>query len=116
MIEIRRPIARLFDGLTDRLVNRMENRAVGSHNRTIVCDFEESDGIGWIAYDYRFLSLRKMHYGMNITKIVYGRSGSGNEKSDGIRANMNRIRLRPSTPMPSNSSKSGNGTLAELLT
>ena len=34
------------------------------------------------------------------------------EKSDGIRANMNRIRLRPSTPMPSNSLKSGNGTSA----
>ena len=37
-----RPIAQLFDGLTDRL----ENWAAGVHNRTIVCDFEESDGIG----------------------------------------------------------------------
>ena len=36
-----------FDGLKDRLENRMENRAMGAHNRTIVCDFEESDGIGW---------------------------------------------------------------------
>ena len=43
----RRLIARLFDGLTDRLEIRMENRAVGVHNQTNVCDFEESDGIGW---------------------------------------------------------------------
>ena len=32
------------------------------------------------------------------TKIVCNRSGSGNEKSDGIWANMNCIRLRLSTP------------------
>ena len=57
-----------------------------------------SDSIGWIAYNYLFLSLREMHYGINITKIVCDRSGSGNEKLDGIWANMNRIRLRPSTP------------------
>ena len=43
-----------------------------------------SDSIGWIASDYSFLSLREMHYGINITKIVSDRSGSGNEKSDGI--------------------------------
>ena len=43
----RRPIARLFDGLTDRIekIGR-ENRAVGAHNRTIGCDFKESDGVG----------------------------------------------------------------------
>ena len=39
-------IARLFDGLADRMENRRENRAVGAHNRTIGCDFKESDGIG----------------------------------------------------------------------
>ena len=48
-------------------------------------------------------------------KIVCNQSGSGNGKSDGIRANMNRIRLRPSTQMPSNSLKSGNGTPAFQL-
>ena len=53
-----------------------------------------------------------MHYGMNMTKIVCNWSGSGNEKLDGIGANMNRIRLRSSTPMPSNSFKLGNGTPA----
>ena len=53
------PIARLFDGLTDRLENLMENRAVGPHNQTIVFNFEESDSIKWIAYDYLFLSLRE---------------------------------------------------------
>ena len=41
----RRPIARLFDILMDRFENQMENRAIGAHNRTIVCDFEESDRI-----------------------------------------------------------------------
>ena len=40
------PIVRLFDGLTDRIENRWENRAVGAHNPTIRCDFEESVGIG----------------------------------------------------------------------
>ena len=75
-------------------------------------DFDISDSIEWIASDYLFLSLRKVHYEINITKIVSDRSGSGNEKSEGIWANMNRIRLCPSTPMPSNSLKSGNGTPA----
>ena len=42
------------------------------------------DSIGWIAYDDVFLSLREMHYGRNIAKIVCARSGSGNEKWDGI--------------------------------
>ena len=64
----------------------MEIRAVGAHNRTTVCNFEESDGIGrsltymmsdsigWIAYAYLFLSLHEMHYGINITKsYVIGR-------------------------------------------
>ena len=41
-----------------------ENRAVGAHNR--------------IAYDYLFIALCEMHYGINITKIVRDRSGSGN--------------------------------------
>ena len=50
-------------------------------NRT---DFDMSDSIGWIASDYSFLSLREMHYGTNITKIVSDRSGNENEKSDGI--------------------------------
>ena len=84
----RRPIARLFDGLTDRMENRRENRAMGAHNRTIGCDFKESDdmsaSIGWITSDYSFLSLCEMHYGINTTKIVSDRLGSGNEKSDGI--------------------------------
>ena len=31
--------------MTDWLENRMENRAVGAHNKTIVCNFEESDGL-----------------------------------------------------------------------
>ena len=42
----RPPIARLFDGLTDRRENRRENWAVGAHNPTIGCDFKESDGVG----------------------------------------------------------------------
>ena len=42
----RRPIARFFDGLTDRRENRRENRAVGAYNRTIGCDFKETDVIG----------------------------------------------------------------------
>ena len=41
------PIARLFDGLMDRLENGMENWSVDVHNRTIVCNFEESGGIWW---------------------------------------------------------------------
>ena len=41
----RRPIAPLFNSLTDRLENRMENWAKGAYNWTIVCDFEESDGV-----------------------------------------------------------------------
>ena len=32
------------------------------------------------------------------------------KKSDGIRANMSRVRIRKSNTMPSNSLKSGNGT------
>ena len=40
-----RPIARLFDGLTDWLENQTENQAVGAHNRTKVCDFEKSGGL-----------------------------------------------------------------------
>ena len=75
-------------------------------------DFDMSDSIGWIASDYSFLSLCEMHYGIDITKIVSDRSGSGNEKSDGIWANINLIRLRSSTPMSSNSLKSGNETPA----
>ena len=43
-----------------------------------------SDAIGWIASDYSFLSLCKMHYGINTTKVVSDRSGSENEKSAGI--------------------------------
>ena len=65
------------------------------------------DSIGWIAYNYLFLSLREMHYGINKTKRVCNLSGSGNEKSDGIWANMNCIRLSSSTRMSSNSLKSG---------
>ena len=57
-----------------------------------------------IEYDYLFLSLREMHYGINIAKIACDRSGSGNEKLDA----MNRIRLRSPTPMTSHSLKSGN--------
>ena len=82
-----RPIVRLFDGLTDRMENRRENQAVGAHSQTIGCDFEESDGIGrtltcQTRSDYSFLSLHKIHYGINITKIVSDRLGSGNEKFD----------------------------------
>ena len=33
------PFVRLFNGLTDRMENRRENRAVGAHNRTSGCDF-----------------------------------------------------------------------------
>ena len=47
-------------------------------------DFDMSDSIGWIAYNSLFLSLGKMHYGIDITKIVCDRSASGNENSDGI--------------------------------
>ena len=57
-----------------------------------------------------------MHYGIDIIKIECDRSGSGNEKLDGIGANMNRIRLSLSAPMPSNSLKSGKGTLALIST
>ena len=45
------PIAWLFDGLTDRLENRIENRAVGAHNWTIVCDFEQPDGVWHVRVD-----------------------------------------------------------------
>ena len=44
-----------------------------------------------------------MHYGINIQKIVCDRSGNGNEKLDGIGANLNRVRLRPSNPITSHS-------------
>ena len=43
-------------------------------------EFDMSHSIDWIAYNYLFLSLREMHYGKNITKMVYDWSGSGNEK------------------------------------
>ena len=88
-----RPIARLFDGLTDRLENRRENRAVGAHNWTIGCDFKESDGVGRTltcqtrsdgSHPIIHFYLCEMHYGINTAKIVSDRSGSGNEKSDGI--------------------------------
>ena len=39
----RRPTARSFDGLTDRMENWRENRAVGAHNRKMGCDFKEWD-------------------------------------------------------------------------
>ena len=39
---------------------------------------------GWIAYDSLFLSLREMHYWINITKFLCDLSGSGNAKSDWI--------------------------------
>ena len=68
-----------------------------------------SDLISWITPDYLFLLLREKDFGLNITNIVCDQSGSGNEKSDEIRANMNRIRLRPSIPMSSNSLESENG-------
>ena len=93
-----RPIVRLFDGLTDRMENRRENRAMGAPNRIIGCDFEESYGIGRtltcqtrsdelhpIIYFYHFYYImREIHYGISITKIVSDRWDSGNEKSDGI--------------------------------
>ena len=41
------PIIGWFDGSVGWLEYRMENQAVGAHNRTIVCDFEELDGIRW---------------------------------------------------------------------
>ena len=78
-------------------------------------EFDMSDSIGWIAFYHLFLSLREMHYGINITNIVCHLSGSGNEKSDGIWANINRIRLRPSTRITSHSLKWGNGTPALSL-
>ena len=66
---------------------------MGAHNRTVVCDFEESEGIGWslsdsigwIAYDFGISQdhVREMQYGINVTKIGCDRSGSGNAKSDG---------------------------------
>ena len=46
-----RPIVRLFDGLTDRMEKRRENRAVGAHNQTIGCDFEESEGLWHVRLD-----------------------------------------------------------------
>ena len=64
-----------------RKITCMWNWFVKGHNRMIVCDFEESDGfgwimirhtnlIGWITWDYLFSSLCKMHYGINRRKIV----------------------------------------------
>ena len=41
----RHPIAPLLNDLMDPIENWIENRAVGVHNLTIVCDFEESDGV-----------------------------------------------------------------------
>ena len=75
------------------LKNRMESEGL--------CDI--SDSMGWIASDYLFLSLREMHCGTNITKIVSDRSGSGNEKSDGIWANM--IESHPITFVNTNAIK-----------
>ena len=47
----RRPIARLFDGLTNRLENQMKNRAIGQSyailKNRMKSDVEESDEIGW---------------------------------------------------------------------
>ena len=64
----RRPIARLFDGLTDRLEIRMENRAVGVHNQTNVSDFEESDGIG------RSLTIRLVSISIVARNALWDRS------------------------------------------
>ena len=62
----------------------------------------------------RLLSLCEMHYEINRTKTPCDKSGTGEEKSDGIIANMNHIRLRSSTLIPSNSLKSGSGMPALL--
>ena len=72
-------------------------------------DFAMSDLIGWIASDYLFVSLHKIHYWINITKIVCDRSDSGNEKWD---LSKHESHLIMSIPMPSNFLKSGNGTPA----
>ena len=48
--------ARLFDGLTDRMENRMKDRAI-ERSFAILKNRMESDmldSIGWIAYDYLF--------------------------------------------------------------
>ena len=73
----------------------------------ILKNLMESDGISHVRHDRMnrirlSIYIRKMHYGMNIKKIAFNRSGSGNKNLDGIWA----------TPMPSNSLKSGNGTSA----
>ena len=65
----------------------------------------KSDLIRWITYDYLFLSLREMHYVINIIKSYAIGRVVGTKNQDGILANMIRIRLRLSTPMPSNSLK-----------
>ena len=67
----RRHNARLFDGLTDRLKNRIENRAVGAHNRMVVCDSEESDGIGWsLTCQTRSRGSRTIIYYYRCTKCI----------------------------------------------
>ena len=48
------------------------------------------DSIGWIACNYLSLSPHEMPYGINIAKIVCDWSGSGKEKSDGIRWHLSR--------------------------
>ena len=109
----RRPIARLFDGLTDRMENRMENRAVRAHNRmrTIECDFKESDGIG------RTLMDRIRLFISSIARIaLWDKHNKTRTRSIGqweriIGLDLSN-RLRSSTTMPSNSLKSGNGTPA----
>ena len=56
-----------------------------SDDRMVFWNREEPDMSGlieWIAYYYLFLSIRKMHYWINITKIICDQSGSGKKKSD----------------------------------
>ena len=115
----RRPIAKLFDGLRDR----RENRAVGAHNRTIGCDFKESDGI------IRTLTCQTRSDGSHLIVTIIARNALWDKYyKNRIRSvvqwerkigwnlnNMNHIRLCPSTPMPSNSLKSGNETPALLI-
>ena len=78
-------------------------------NHQIICQWDAGFRLDRMDRIQLFIS---MHYGINMTIIVSDQSGSGNEKSNEILANMNRIRLRPSIPLPSHSLKSGNGTPA----
>ena len=103
-----RPIIWWFDGSVGKLDGKSGSGSAHSDDRMQSwrsgwngMEFDMSDSIGWIAYDYLFQSLREMHYGINFNKNRMRSVGQWEWK---IGWNMSKHELHQITSFNSNNS------------